>query len=344
MRKHFGDVIGLLLLGFVAACRFSPAVADFYAERCYPRISAILSWPVSWIPFSLEELVVIAFIVAFLFVLVRAIRKQEGVLRWLGRTGRIVMWLLVWFYMGWGNNYFRTPLYARLGVTPARFEQEAFERFLTDYTDLLNNSAGSPRKWVPDELERSIKDFYAGSAATCGYVPPRAWQHVKKPLINPLYTAVSILGWMGPFFCETHVNLDLPALQYPSTLAHETAHLAGVTGEGEANYWAYAFCRQSEDPLVQYSGCLTILPFVVSNARELLPPERYAAWRESLPQQALDDTEWLQLFWLEKQIPFFDRAQRWLMDLFLKSNGVSDGARNYRGVVGIIMTLDQEGI
>ena len=51
MRKS--DFIGLILLAFVFGCRFSTPVADFYAERCYPFISAGLSLLSSVSPFSL---------------------------------------------------------------------------------------------------------------------------------------------------------------------------------------------------------------------------------------------------------------------------------------------------
>lgn len=343
MKKHIGDIIGLVLLAFVAACRFITPVADFYAERCYPIISAVLSWPASLVPFSLEELTVVGFFIAFIAVIVRAIRRRKKFLWWLGRTGRVVLWLLVWFYLGWGNNYFRTPLYARLGVKPAQFEQETFDRFLNEYTDMLYDCVSQPQTLETQVLEQRIKNFYAQDIAACGYTPLRSWQHVKKPLINPLYSAVSILGWLGPFFCETQVNLDVPGLQYPSTLAHEMSHLCGVTNEGEANYWAYAFCRQSEDPSLRYSGCLAIFPYVVQNVRALLPPNQSAAWEYDIPQQVWDDSTALNQFWLEKRVPFIEKAQRRIMDLFLKSNGISDGARSYQGVVGIIITMDERG-
>lgn len=334
------DIVGLGLLAFVAACRLWTPVADYYAERLFPAVSAGLSWPASLVPFPLEELVVTAFFVGLLAVLVRAVRRKEGFLRWLGRSARLVMWLLVWFYLGWGCNYFRTPLYARLGVKPAHFELEAFRQFLSEYTGILDGAAGSPVEWEPSAVEQAVKDFYAERGAACGYTPLRCWQHVKQPLLNPLYSAVSVMGWLGPFFCEAQVNRDVPRTQYPSTMAHELAHLSGVTGEGEANYWAYAFCRQSNIPAVRYSGCLSILPYVAQNARALLPEEEYRSWMERVPQRAKDDTAANRQFWESKRIPLIERVQRWIMDLFLKSNGVSAGKRDYSGVVGIIMTMD----
>lgn len=339
MRK--GDIIGLALLAGVAACRFWTPAADFYAEHCYPPVSAALSWAASWVRFSLEEIVVAGFVLAFLVVLIRAVRKKEGFLKWMVRTLRIAVWLLVWLYIGWGNNYFRTPLYARMDITPVHFEQKAFERFLSEYTAALNADAGRVQAGRESaDVEQEVKDYYARRAADCGYTPLREWQHVKKPLLNPLFSAVTVLGWMGPFFCESQVNLDLPETEYPFTLAHELAHLSGVTGEGEANYWAYAFCRQSDNPYIRYSGYLSLLPYVAANARALLPEERYAAWTGSLSEKVLDDNAAIQLFWDSKRVRFIEDAQRFLMNLFLKSNGVSEGARDYQGVIGIIMTMD----
>ena len=341
MKVRTGDIIGLVLLAGVAACRFWTPAADFYAESCYPPVSAALSWVASWVKVSLEEIVVCGFALAFLGVLVRAVRKKEGFLKWMVRTLRIAVWLVVWLYMGWGNNYFRTPLYARMDITPAHFEQRVFERFLSEYTAALNaDSRWEQADMEAAVLEREVREYYAGRAVDCGYTPLRKWQHVKKPLLNPLFSAVTVLGWMGPFFCESQVNLDLPLAEYPFTLAHELAHLSGVTGEGEANDWAYAFCRQSDNPYVRYSGHLSLLPYVAANARALLPEDRYEAWIGRIAEKVLDDNAAIQLFWDGKRVRFIEDAQRFIMNLFLKSNGISEGARDYQGVIGMIMTMD----
>ena len=334
------DILGLVLLAGVVTCRYWTPAADFYADRCYPLISTALSWPASLVRFSLEEIVVTGFVLSFLGVLFSSIHRKDGFFRWLWRTVRVAIWLIVWLYMGWGNNYFRTPLYDRLEISPTHFETEGFERFLSDYTRELNKVAGSWDGVEQSVLEGEIKEYYAGRAVDCGYAPLREWQHVKKPLLNPMFSAVSVLGWMGPFFCESQVNLDIPEVEYPFTMAHEMAHLAGVTGEGEANYWAYAFCRQSEDRSICYSGLLALLPYVASNARALLSEDRYDAWIGSVSRKAIEDNMAIQEFWDGKRVRIIDRAQHLLMDLFLKSNGISEGAKDYSGVIGIIMTMD----
>ena len=340
MRKS--DSIGLVLLAFVIGCRYSAPVADFYAERGYPIISAVLSRVASVCPVSLEEIVVIGFVIAILVVMIDSMARKKGFFRWLLRTVRIVMWLAVWFYLGWGNNYFRTPLYSRMGIEPETFDEERFEVFLSDFTRDLNAVSGSAVPVDRNTLEADVKAFYSEKVAGFGYVPIHHWQHVKDPLLNPLYSSVRVLGFMGPFLCESQLNLDLLENEYPFTLAHEMAHLSGVTSEAEANYWAYAYCRQASSPFVRYSGFLGLLPYVASNAAALLPAEKYAAWTETLEPVVKADYAASREYWDGKKVQLVDDLQRWMMDRFLRSNRVTEGARDYAGVIGMIMTLDAD--
>ena len=338
MRKS--DWIGLVLLGLVIGCRFWTPMADFYAKWCYPVISGGLSLLASIVPVSLEEVVAGGFMLAFLVVLFSALFGKKGFFNWLGRTARVTMWLVVWFYAGWGINYFRTPLYPRAGIEKVTYEDEAFSRFLTDYTKALDEAAETTAITDRAALEADIKAFYADAATGYGYARLRDWQHVKEPLANGLYSGVGVLGFMGPFLCESQVNLDLPETEYPFTVAHELAHLAGVTSEAEANYWAYAYCRQSSDPAARYSGYLSLLPYVATSAHTLLSEDRYARWYSDVPRRAKDDYEANRSLWESKRIRIIDGIQQWLMDRFLKTNGVGEGARDYYGVIGMIMTMD----
>ena len=343
MRKS--DIIGILLLAFVAGCHFITPMADFYAERCYPVISAVLSFCAAAVPFSLEEIVVLGFAAAIIAAIVRAIRKKERFMRWLGRTARILMWLTVWFYMGWGNNYGRTGLYQRNGIQRVSFEQEHFKAFLEDYARELNLAAAEAEAEAYDitALESNIRDYYSNNVSSYGYTRLHRWQHIKKPLLNPLYSAVSVLGFVGPFFCESQVNRDLLDYEYPYTAAHEMGHLAGVTSEAEASYWGFAFCRDAQDAAVRYSGYLAILPYVVSNAKALLPQQEYEAWSATLCDRAKTDYNNSRTYWMGKRVPWISKLQNWFYNIYLKSNGISEGVKDYSGVVSMIMTMDANG-
>ena len=338
MRKS--TLIGLVLLAFCLACRFVTPVADFYAERLYPTISAGLSWLSSAIPFSLEEIVVLAFAVTFVDILVKAVKRKEGFLKWLGKTAVAVMWLFVWFYMGWGNNYYRTGLYQRNGIQRVRYEPEAFKTFLEDYTAELNSAAEMAGIYDRKAFEEEVRAFYSEKVTAFGYTGLHRWQHVKKPLVNPLFSAVVVQGYMGPFFCESQVNRALLEHEYPFTAAHELGHLAGVTSEAEANWWGFACCRESANPAVRYSGYLSILPYVLANAGGLLPEEEFDAWTATLSDKAKADYMESRMYWRDKKVHWIERAQHWFYNLYLKSNGVSEGVKDYYGVVAMIMTMD----
>ncbi len=338
MRKT--TIAGLILLAFCIACRFCRPVADFYAINVYPLISSVLSFVASALPVSLEEIAVLGFVLAFIIILVRAIGKKKGFFRWLGKVAVLLMWLYVWFYMGWGNNYYRTGLYRRSGIERVSYEQEEFNRFLAEFTDGLNSAAAAAGEYDRGEVETEIKTFYSERVSTCGYSRLHSWQHVKRPLLNPLFSAVGVKGFMGPFFCESQVNLSLLDFEYPFTLAHEMGHLAGVTSEAEANYWGFVFCRDCPNAAVRYSGYQAILPYVLSNAWNLLPEDEFNAWKETVCLKAREDYSASRQFWIGKRVDWIDRFQSRFYNLYLRSNGISEGLKDYFGVVEMIMTMD----
>ena len=200
-------VIGLLLLAFCVACRLWVPVADFYAERCYPFISTVLSWIGGRFPFSLEEIVVLAFIVTFVDILVKAIKHKEGFFKWLWKTAVVVMWLYVWFYMGWGNNYYRTGLYQRNGIQRAHYDADTFKAFLEDYARELNISASLADGYDDEEFQQEVRSFYTEKAASYGYTGLHKWQKVKKPIVNSLFSAE--LAGVEVALTYEHDNRDL---------------------------------------------------------------------------------------------------------------------------------------
>ena len=59
-------------------------------------------------------------------------------------------------------------------------------------------------------------------------------------------------------------------------------------------------------------------------------------------QMILEDYRSNHEFWQGKRVKVIDEVQRWMMDLLLKSNNVSEGARDYFGVIAMIMTMDAQ--
>lgn len=314
------------------------SLGTFYASRIYPGLSAALSWLASPFPFSLTELLVAVLILLALWLLVRIIRRPK---RWknLLRLAGLALLTYLWFYGAWGLNYFRSSLYDRLGSTPMPYEEAEFHEFLEAFTENLNAN------WCEVEtvdllaVEKEMKAWYAGLPAECGLARPRRWQHPKRLLFNRLYSAVGVLGFIGPAFDEMHVNHDVSPLEYPFIFAHEYSHVLGVSNEAEANFWAFEACRASENQAVRYSAWYMLLSHTARNLRSLLGEEAYQAWADTLIPEVYVDLELAQLHWMALRWPWLSRAQHKIYNLFLKTNRIPEGTANYGQVLRLVLSF-----
>jgi len=331
---------GLLLLAFTVACRYSPPLADFYAGKLYPGLSAILSWVSSAFLFSLQDLTIVILVSGAVVALVVAIVRRRGWKSILRGGLTFLLWIYVWVYMGWCVNYSRSGLLTRIGSVPAVFEKEAFETFLMQFTEELNASWTDSPAAGSRETEGEIKAFYKRVPDIYGLATPRPWQHPKPMMFNDLYSFIGVHGYMGPLFSESHLNKDLLPVEYPFTFAHEYAHLLGVSSEAEANWWAFQACRASVDPAVRYSGYARILVHVWINAAGILPEEEFEVWRDALRPEVLADLEMSQAHWNALRSPVINRIHSRIYDLFLKGNQIPSGIKNYSEVVLLFLSLD----
>lgn len=328
-----------LLLAGIVLCRFCPVVAEGYARCVYPWLSAALSAVASVFPFSLEEVWVIGIVLWMIVYPFLKRRKQKSWRFILLREVECLVWVYIWFYLGWGLNYFRQDIYRRAKVEPARYEEQAFLDFLQAYTDSLNRSYRAEVKWNAAAMDLEMKAFYRNVPSSFGLARPRNFQVPKYFTFTSLYSGVGVLGSMGPFFAEAQLNADLLPMQLPFTYAHEFSHLLGVSNEAEANYWAWQVCTHSASPDIRYSGYFGILPYVLVNASSLLSEERFREWAESIRPEVRQDYERKRAYWAERYNPFIGRLQDRVYDWFLKGNNISSGKKNYAEVIGIILSI-----
>lgn len=350
MRKRviISYVIGLALAGFILLCRLNTCVADFYAVSIYPVVSMVFSAVSSVFPFSLNDLVITGSIAAIIAVIVSSIRlgRKAGWKRLLLQEGLLELWIFVWFYLGWGANYFRSDILTRAGRQRQEFDKEVFAQFLDNYTRQLNESYveavnfGKAGTVNSPEIEAAIKRYYAKVPAQYGLGKPRKWQHPKPMLFNRFQSATGVTGYMGPFCDEFHVSRDVLPQSYPFTFAHEYSHLMGVSSEAEANWWAFDACRTSDNAAIRYSAWYSILGHVWNNAAGLLEPAEFGAWKQSILPEIIDELRQEQEYWSTKRIPLLDRMQSTVYNAFLKGNRVSSGMKDYSEVIQIIIALD----
>ena len=332
----------LISIAFTILCRYMPDMAEWYARTVYPPLSVALSAFSSLFPFPLEEILVIGLV--FWLILYPIWKRSKGILyrKILIRIAEVLAGVYVWFYLGWGLNYFRYNIYTRLQTPPVAYEEQHFKDFLKDYTERLNATYQPQTEMEASVLREHIGTFYTNLPTVYGLTRPQSWQEPKDFIFTPLYSKVGVLGSMGPFFAEAQLNADLPEVQYPFTYAHEFSHLLGVSNEAEANYWAYRACTESEIEALQYCGHFGLLPYVIANASHLLPKEDYQAWLQTIRPEVKEQFNAKNRYWKERYSSLVGQAQDYVYNLFLKGNQIPSGKKNYAEVIGLLLSLGEE--
>ena len=356
--KYMDIVLLSILLAGALVFRYVPGTGEFYARALYPVISAALSAVASVFPFSLDEWTVVLMAAGLVLWPVLARKRGKSWKRIVLREIEWILWIYVWFYWGWGMNYYRDSVYERAGVRPAAYDRDVFKHFLYAYSDSLDSAfcaarennpsafvgtsaAGGPGMHV-GQIQEEIKGIYRHVPENYGLSRPYGYQRPKFTCFNFLYSGVGVLGYMGPFFAESHLNRELPEMQYPFTYAHELSHLLGISSEAEANFWAFNVCIRSSRPEVRYSGYAGILPYVISNAKALLERQEYLDWISSVDPAVIDMLRSEQEYWRSRYSPAVGRIQDALYTFYLKGNRIPSGQKNYAEVVSVLLSLSPD--
>lgn len=341
--KQIRIIILLLLLSFVFLSSINVSVAEFYSINVYPGISYILSLFSSLVSFSLDEWIVLLMIlsvIAFPFVLrLKFCKKWKSVI--LGEL-ELILWIYVWFYIGWGINYYRESFFKRMEVKPAKYDEQVFTDFLYKYTDSVNKYYCEFDDIDKACIHNDIKSIYHRLKPVYGLSVPYSFQEPKKLSFNSLYSGCGVLGFMGPFFSESHINEDITPLEYPFTYAHELSHLLGISSEAEANFWAYHVCTSSSDNKIKYSGYFGLFSYVLVNASRLLSEEDYKRWIASVRPEVKIKFKNKREYWSSLYSPMLGEIQSAMYEIYLKGNRISSGQKNYAEVIGLLLSVPKD--
>ncbi len=331
--------IGILLLLFIATCRICTPLADAYSLYLYPAISGSLSLISSVAPISFQDLAITAIIASAIIAMALCLRKRYNWKRCVRYELTILLWTYVWFYISWCNNYSRSSIFARTSTQMTEYNDSAFRSFIHTFAEEINDA------WTADiladrqRLEAEVKAFYSAIPSTYGLSSPQSYQHPKVMTFSRFYSAVGVQGFMAPLFSESFINADVLPFDYPFVYAHEYSHLLGISSEAEANWWAYHACVSSQDAAIRYSGYKGIVSHVIRNARNFLPESDYNDWMSTLRPEVMSDLMHTQEHWAALHSPILNDLQDTIYDLFLKSNKVSSGKKNYSEVIQILISL-----
>ena len=335
-------ILGILIL-LVVLAQWIPEWGIIYARHIYPVIGYSLSSFSRLIPFAIGDLFIALSIAGIILypVYARCFLKKKWKRIWLNDL-EYLLWIYVWFYLAWGLNYSGPNFYQRTHIPYVAYTPDNFQRFLNDYVSKLNASYVDVTSInVPLVCRESVRGYEQISDTLGVHKPFHQHPRVKTMLFTPLISMVGVSGSMGPFFCEFTLNGDLPPSQYPSTYAHELAHLLGISSEAEANFYAYQVCTRSQSQGIRFCGYFSVLNHVFINARHLLSEEDYTKLVGKIRPEIIELAKQNYDLWMSKYSPFIGDIQDRIYDLYLKGNKIESGRKNYSEVVGLLISYNE---
>ncbi len=309
---------------------------EWYVQTVYPVVTSVLSYISSPFPFSLGDCFVYGSIVGLVVYWLHALFRRKSFIRVLMRTVEYLAFVYAWFYLSWGLTYFRQDFFHRTETQPVAYEKAEFQSFLSAYTDSLNATYCAVNLDAAT-VDRAVKDGYRTVSPALHLLVPRDYQRGKPMLVTPLMSAVGVKGYIEAFFMEANLSGDLLPVEYPSTYAHEMAHVLGVSSEAEANLCAYLVCTGSPLPEMRFSGYLSLLSYVLGNAYGALTEEEFVAWKETLRPEVRQLYNDKVNHWHSLYSPWIGEVQHTLYNFYLKGNNIPSGTANYSEVITLLM-------
>jgi len=305
----------ILLVNFI---KNNPSIIDdYYPDYLYSNILEINSFIYSNINIPVGEILYLILIVILIYLVYRVFSFKIN-----DSVNLIAFISIVYFifYSFWGLNYFKTSISHELKIKN-NYEFEELDNTLNFIITQINEE-------VPLLQEFDKLNFFEITNMTD--------LNVKQSLAPSYLLLQTVSGHFIPFTSESVINFDIPKINLPVVIFHEYAHQMGYADEAEASFIGFMKAVESNNANVRYSGyfnaLLNLLNEINKNHKEEL--EDYIS---KLSERVISDINYNTEFWSRYSNNFFDKAQKYIYDLYLKSNNQEDGIMTYNKVSSFII-------
>lgn len=344
---------------------------DIYQKYIFRPVSEIIAGIFSLFPISVGEIGIIVTVIGLLLWMILCgihmylsrIRKKPGKLlsKIVQTTGKIFIGIGIWVLLT--EVFFCFLLYHTTTL-----EEKYFDGVSTKEDTLLEvyEYCVSKANRLSGEVERNDKmeavymegdrfgsDYQNQQKKQCiremkrlsdTYAELKGYYPNAKAIYHSDFMSQQYLeGIYFPFTMEANYNRLMNPVQQPATICHELSHIKGVIREDEANFLAFVSCVESDEIYVQYSGYLSVIPYLVKEIRRTLPAEE----RKQL--QTVNDTVKNDLVFLSEadwqkveenavvKTETVNKATDAFLENNLKMNGVKNGMESYSEVVRLLV-------
>ena len=336
---YLAAAICLLLIPLIVMLdiREDTAVAEWWTTHIQFGWEKSIGTLTDWLPFSVLELLIVSGIILGIYLFVRMFvnlckarfRRICVGLLWILAGGA---YLINLYIMSMGFGYYRAEMPIPQAGEDYTVEQATavIEYFLEDYNNLSNSLKRDKNGCVIcpysfSELSRVMKKEYSrlDDKYFSSYTPN------AKPIVNSwflsdmLITGITFLP-MG----EAGVNTVAPPTSVTATMAHELAHTKGIQREGDANLLARYILLSSDDDYLRYCGYYSSFDNLLSVLYLAGDYDTYNKLGSSISQLVYKERRYARDYW-NSQPDFIGKLAEFFNNLYLKSNGASNGTGSY---------------
>ncbi len=345
------NTMWIILIGsalFIKIFSFFPgSVEKFYSKGIYPYISSTQRILFGWVPFSVGDILYLAFGILLLYksaIFVRTALRKQLTKRMLKQSVKNVVYssliIYVVFNVLWGLNYNRVPMSQQMGLPRDRYSTENLKRIVSVLIGKLNGFDHQRERKIRSQLHEKRILFYA-AVSTYGEVvseyPSLSYEYVsvKPSLFSYLGNYLGFTGYYNPFSGEAQSNTTVPIFVQPFTTCHEIGHQVGYAKENEANFAAFLAGRTSTNLAFRYSVYFDMYLYAI---RELYNRDsaQVRAFKALLKPAVIADIEAMRAFYRKYENPF-EPVIRKLYAQYLKANEQPSGLRSYNEVVAMLV-------
>ena len=326
-----------------------PGFGQWYAVNIYPFFVNTYARFTSIFPFCLLEWVIIAGIlwVVFLAVrgVVRTVRGKESLGRMAANGGLFVLLVVsVLFFMLTvlcSVNYYRDEFSKTAGFEIRQHTTEELAELCVSLANEVNEASrqverdGEGNLILPDGTVQDAIDAmeHLGTIyeALGGYYP-----QPKKVLFSDAMSYQSLMGLYSAFTLEAMYNGDMMTYNMPDTMCQELSHMKGFMREDEANFIAYLACRESGNPVLQYSGAMNAFVYATNQLYADAGSQAYSAVFALVDEEPLAELGRNNEFWAQFEGPVKEVSKA-VNDVYLKANDQEDGMKSYGRMVDLLL-------
>lgn len=338
--------LGLVALAALALVAPLPAsgVERVYAQGFFPRLQPLVTWLSNLTAVAWFDVLLVGVLVGVVRLLVRDVRargamKAAGwlVLRFL--TVAAVAYLA--FLFTWGLNYRRAALTSRVTYDTRRVTPESAAHLAREAAAQLNaaHQAAHGEGWPGlTEVDETLASEFRTTLVRLGLPASIRPARPKVSLLDLYFRRAGVAGMTDPYFLETLIASDTLPFERSQVVAHEWAHLAGITDEGEANFVGWLTCASGSSPN-RYSGWL----FLYSEVMSGLPPDVARAIAATLGEGPRTDLRAIRERHAREVSPRLAGAGWQIYDGYLRANRVEAGTASYAEVVRLVLGTGLRG-